>query len=308
MLSTVILVTAVASLIGLAINILVMLVLLSRGKKKHHILFALLLIIAACWDLGILLIMIRNNFPEEILIYQNIISIPFSLFPALIYHFTTTYLNQPRRISTIAFYVFSVISFILVLSGFYQPYIGLYNYSWGNIARARTDLVIIVWVVIYHVSIIVSSWLLFQARKLESSSLNRRHIEYIIGSFIVFSIAYVKVLLTFGFDIPYILPLGMLLVDSFGALIGLAIVKDQLFDITVLVQKGIIYTMFTALIVFIFDFTQHLAATFLEELVGEHSGLNHYIPIAVVIIAFTPLKQKLEHTIGTLFEKKKIEF
>jgi hypothetical protein len=307
-LSTVLLVTAFASLIGVAINVLVMLVLLSRGRRKHHILFALLLLVAACWDLGIFLIMIRNNFPEEILMYQNIISIPFQLFPAFIYHFTTTYLNQPRRISTIAIYVYSIISLLLVLTGAIQPYTGVYNYSWGNIACARWDLGIIIWLAVYHFSILFSCRLLFRARRLESSPLKRRHTGYIIGSFIVFSVAYVKVLLTYGFDIPFILPLGILLVDSFGAVIGIAIVKDQLFDITVLVQKGILYSMFTALIVFIFDFTQHLAATFFEGLVGEHSGFTHYIPIAVVIIAFMPLKQRLEHAIGAIFAKKKIEF
>jgi len=37
-------------------------------------------------------------------------------------------------------------------------------------------------------------------------------------------------------------------------------------------------------------------------------GFTHYIPIAVVIIAFMPLKQRLEHAIGAIFEKKKIEF
>jgi hypothetical protein len=268
-LSTVLLVTAFASLIGVAINVLVMLVLLSRGRRKHHILFALLLLVAACWDLGIFLIMIRNNFPEEILMYQNIISIPFQLFPAFIYHFTTTYLNQPRRISTIAIYVYSIISLLLVLTGAIQPYTGVYNYSWGNIACARWDLGIIIWLAVYHFSILFSCWLLFRARRLESSPLKRRHTGYIIGSFIVFSVAYVKVLLTYGFDIPFILPLGILLVDSFGAVIGIAIVKDQLFDITVLVQKGILYSMFTALIVFIFDFTQHLAATFFEGLLGS---------------------------------------
>ena len=301
-------VTAFASLIGVAINVMVMLVLLSRGRRKHHILFALLLLVAACWDLGIFLIMIRNNYPEEILTYQNIISIPFNLFPAFIYHFTTTYLNHPQRISTIAIYAYSIICLILVLTGTYQSYTGVYNYSWGNIARARWDLGSISWVVIYHFSILFSCWLLFRARRLESSLLKRRHTGCIMGSFIVFSVAYVKVLLTYGFDIPFILPLGMLLVDSFGAVIGIAIVKDQLFDITVLVQKGILYSIFTALIVFIFDFTQHLAAAFFEGLVGEHSGFTHYIPIAVVIIAFMPLKQRLEHTIDTVFAKKKIKF
>jgi len=306
------------SLIGFAFTVLVMLVLLSRGRRRHHILFSLLLLIAACWDLGIFLIMIRNNFPDEILLYQNIISIPFIFFPAFIYHFTTTYLNQPRKKTTIALYSTCIYGFILTITGIYKTYSGVYHYSWGNIAKWEPSLFdvpsplalygSITGIVIYHLSILLSCWLLVKARKNEDSPVTRRHIEYILVSFVIFSLAWVKTILTFGFDVPFLLPLGMLLVDSFGALIGVAIVKDRLFDITVLVRKGAIYSVLTALIIFIFDFTQHLAATFFEGLVGEHSGYIRYIPIAVVIIAFMPLKQRLEHTIGTIFEKKKIEF
>lgn len=315
--SIVLLVTAFASLIGFAINVLVMLVLLSRGRRKHHILFALLLLTAACWDLGIFLIMIRNNFPDEILLYQNIISIPFIFFPGFIYHFTTTYLNQPRKKTIIALYSYCIFSFIPSIVGITKTYSGVYHYGWGNIAKweplffdAPNPIAIygnMIWIVIYHLSIIFSCLLLVKARKNEASPVTRRHIEYILISFVVFSVAYVKVILTFGIDVPLILPLGMLLVDSFGALIGIAIVKDRLFDITVLVRKGIIYSVLTALIIFIFDFTQHVAATFFEGLVGVHSGYIHYIPIAIVIIVFMPLKQRLEHTIEAIFSKKKIE-
>jgi biotin transporter BioY len=103
--SSVVVVTPIASLLGFAINVLVMSVILLRGRRKYHLLFALLLFVAACWDLGIFLIMIRNDFPDEVLLYLNVMSIPFSMFPTLIYHFTTTYLNQPRKKSTIALYV-----------------------------------------------------------------------------------------------------------------------------------------------------------------------------------------------------------
>jgi len=133
--SSVVVVTSIASLLGFAINVLVMSVILLRGRRKHHLLFALLLLVAACWDLGIFLVMIRNDLPDEILLYQNAISIPFSMFPAFVYHFTTTYLNQPRKKSTIAIYVYCFLGFILGITGAIRNYSGIYNYSWGNIAR-----------------------------------------------------------------------------------------------------------------------------------------------------------------------------
>lgn len=319
--SSVITITSIASLLGFVINVLVMFFILLRGRRKHHLLFALLLSIAAVWDLGIFLVMIRNDFPDEILLYQKIISIPFTMFPALIYHFTTTYLNQSWKKSTIAIYAYCLISLVLSITGATQTYTGIYNYSWGNIAKwspvyhpsleAITGFgpdPSIYWLLLYFFSLFFSCILLLQARRKETSLIARRHLSYILTSFIVFGIAYVKVILTYGIDVPFLLPLGILLVDSFGAIIGFAIVKDRLFDLTVYVKKGILYSLFAALIVFIFDFSQHLVATSLGEVLGEESAFAHYASIAIIIIIFMPLKQRLEHIIERLFTEKKIEF
>jgi hypothetical protein len=321
MTSSVVAVTAAASLLGFAINVSVMAIILLRRSRSYHILFALLLLVAAFWDLGIFLAMIRNDFPDEILLYQNFISIPFNLFPALVYHFTTSFLNKPRRLSTIAIYAYCIGGFILSLFGVFKTYSGIIEYDWGNIARSNPVYdpllstvawsalaVYIVWTVVYFLSLFFSCWLLYQARKTEQSPVTRRHMGYILTSFIVFGVAYIKVFLTYGVDAPFLLPLGILLVDSFGAIIGLAIVKDRLFDITVYVRKGIFYSLFTAIIIFIFDFSQHLLATFLGGIVGEESVLAHYASIAVIIIVFMPLKHRLEHVIGGVFAEKKIEF
>ena len=43
-------------------------------------------------------------------------------------------------------------------------------------------------------------------------------------------------------------------------------------------------------------------------MVGEESVYAHYVSIAIVIIIFMPLKQRLEHVIEGVFAEKKIEF
>ena len=90
---------------------------LSRGRKKYHYLFAGVLLIVAIWDLGIFICMIRNSFSNELPIYGYIISLPCMFLPALIYHFTCSYLNQPRKKSTIFIWAFCIISFVLNASG-----------------------------------------------------------------------------------------------------------------------------------------------------------------------------------------------
>ena len=95
--STVVLITSITSFIGFIINTLVMFLVLARGRRRYHLLFAVLLFFVACWDLGVFLMMIRNSYPSEILLYYNIVGIPVLLFPAFAFHFTTSYLDQPRR-------------------------------------------------------------------------------------------------------------------------------------------------------------------------------------------------------------------
>lgn len=307
MVSSILWITSIVSIIGFVINISVMLLVLSRGKKKYHYLFAFLLFIAACWDLGIFLIIVRNDQPNEIVQYARYIFLPFIFFPAFIFHFTTLYLNHPRMKPTIALYAYGVVGLVLGAIGVADPIDGVYNYVWGNIHRYKFGLMLI-GIIAYQLSIWISCWLLFLARRRESSTLIRRHIGYILIGFAIFSIAQIKLLVAFGVDVPYILPLGMLLVDAFGGLIGIAIVKDRLFDITFFVRKGIVYSILAALIIFIFDFSQHLIAKYLGDIIGGDLIYIHFAIIAVVVALFMPLKPKLEYMINNAFVKKKIEF
>ena len=66
--STVVLITSITSFIGFIINTLVLFVVVLRGRRGYHLLFAVLLLIVACWDLGIFLVMVRNSNPNDVLL------------------------------------------------------------------------------------------------------------------------------------------------------------------------------------------------------------------------------------------------
>jgi len=307
--STVVLITSVTSFIGFIINVSVMFLVLWRGRRRYHLLFAPLLFIVACWDLGIFLVMIRNSYPNEVLLYQNIVTIPVSLFPGFVYHFTTTYLDQPHGRVTICFYGYCALS-LVALAAVGETASGVRSYEWGNIASyelaSSLGVILAGWLLIYYISLGLSCWLLIQARKREPSSLTRRHIEYILASFIVFSVAQIKLLVTVGVDAPFTLPLGMLLVDSFGALIGVAIVKHRLFDITVILKKGTAYSALGAVIIFLFAFSEHLIATYLAGVAGALSEYLHFVSIAVVVVAFMPVKRRVDRFVEGYFTAKRV--
>ena len=137
--STTVLVTAITSFLGFLIASAVTFLVLWRGRKSYHYLFAGVLLIVAIWDLGIFICMMRNSFPDELPIYGYAIALPCMFLPALIYHFTCSYLKEPRRKSTIFIWAFCIISFVLSASGLWGKISGVYHYSWGNIFRPDAE-------------------------------------------------------------------------------------------------------------------------------------------------------------------------
>ena len=102
--------------------------------------------------------------------------------------------------------------------------------------------------------------------------------------------------------------LRTLLIAAFGAIVGIAIVKERLFDITIVVKKTTLYSIFLAIIVFVFSFSEHLLASYVGEFFGEHSIVIHMISIAVAIAILMPVRQKIERAIERFFTQRKVEF
>ena len=100
----------------------------------------------------------------------------------------------------------------------------------------------------------------------------------------------------------------MLLNDIFVAIIGLAIIKDKLFDITVIVKKGALYSILAGLLIFVYSFSEHILVTYIGETIGERSNWLHLISIAVGIAVLMPVKNRLERAVEGYFVHKKLEF
>jgi hypothetical protein len=308
--STTALVTAIISFIGFLMNSIVMTFLLLKGRKVYHYLFSAILLICALWDFGVFLSMIRNSHEDELIAYGYVISIPCTLLPALFYHFTGAYLRQIKKKTTIVLWVISLFSVVIVASGVFGKISGVYHYHWGNLFRPDETLLIgnVAGFLVYYFALGASLYSLMHAYRLETDKVACRHLLYIMTGFIALGLAMFKVVALFNVDSPVLLPFGMSLNDIFVALIGIAILKDRLFDITVVVKIGTIYSILAALVIFTFSFSEHLLATYLGELFGGHSTAMHLISIAVVIAVLMPVKHRLEQGVDKFFARLKVQF
>ena len=308
--STTVLATSVTSFIGFLLNSIVLFLVLSRGRQKYHYLFAGFLFICALWDLGIFLSMIRNSHVNELPIYGNIIWQPCIFMFAIIYTFTREYLNQPSKKLKIILWAACIIIFIMGVTGLSGKIVGVYDYSWGHIYKPDSQLLIgnLIGGPILYFFGFSALWFLFRAYKQEASPLKKRHILYILISFIIIYLATSKIAILYNIDIPFLMPTCMLLNDIAAALIGIAIVKHGLFDITVIIKKTTIYSILAAFMVLVFSLSEHLLATYVGSKFGEQSFYIHVISIAAVIAVVMPLRKRVEGIIESFFAKKSLEF
>ena len=308
MTSFIVIITAIESGFGFLLTSTILYLVLARGRKAYHYLFAAFLLICVIWDLGTFLIMIRNEHVEELDIIGRIAILPCIFIPALIFHFANLYTGRPIKWAIALVWGCTGATWVPILAGVFYRIEGIYTYNWGNIFRVVPS-VLDPMVFIFWFGINLSAcWLLFKGARRATSRLERRHYLYIISGFLAVTFAVVKALVTMGIDISFLLPLGMFLNDIFVTIIGLAIIKDRLFDITVIIKKGTLYSILAGLLIFVYSFSEHILVTYLGETIGEHSNLVQFISIAVGIAVLMPVKNRLERSMEGYFAHKKLEF
>lgn len=308
MTSIIVISTAIESGLGFLLTSVILYLVLSRGRKAYHYLFAAFLLICVIWDLGIFLTMIRNEHVKELDIIGRITILPCIFIPALIFHFANLYTGRLVKWVVALIWGCTGATCVPILAGVFYRIEGIYTYDWGNIFRVVPSvldpLVFIFW---FGVNL-PASYLLFKGARRATSQLERRHYLYIASGFLAVTFAVVKALVTMGIDTPFLLPLGMFLNDIFVTIIGLAIIKDRLLDITVIIKKGTLYSILAGLLIFVYGFSEHILITYIGETIGEHSNFVHFISIAVGIAVMMPIKNRLERAIERYFAHKKLEF
>ena len=86
------------------------------------------------------------------------------------------------------------------------------------------------------------------------------------------------------------------------------LIKYQLFDISIIIKKTTIYSTFVVIIIFVFSVSEHLLATYVGQIFGEHSFYIHLISVVAVVGVPMPVKQRVERGIERFFTRRTVEF
>jgi hypothetical protein len=306
--SPVLIVTAIESGFGFLLTSAVLFLVISRGRRAYHYLFGSFLLICAIWDLGVFLSMIRNGHLNELDVIGRICITPCILIPALIFHFSNVYSGRPMRWSIVVVWATTFVCLILVFAGVIYRIEGTYTYPWGNMFRVAPSVIDPLIFVYWFGINLWACWLLFRSARRATGTLERRHHYYVLAGFLAVTLAVVKALVTMGVDVSFLLPAGMFLNDVCATVIGLAIVKERLFDITVIVKKGAVYSALAGLLIFVYSFSEHMLITYSGKLIGGRSEIVDLISIAIGIAILMPVKRRIETGVDRYFRQRTLEF
>jgi hypothetical protein len=306
--STIVVITAIESGFGALITGTVLFLVLSHGKKAYHYLFAAFLFICFIWDLGTCLIMLRNEHVAELPLIGRAAFLPCIFIPVLLFHFVNLYTGRPVKWAIVLVWVLTALAWVPILGGVFYQIEGSYTYDWGNIFRVKPTVIDPMIFIFWYAINLSAIWLLFRNSKKVSSNLEKRHYAYVISGLLVVTFSIVKALITMGINAAFLLPLGMFFNDIFVSIIGVAIIKDKLFDITILIKKGTIYSILAGLLIFIYSFIEHFLVTYIGEKVGENSFALNLIAIGIGIAILMPVKNRIEKGVEGYFSHRKLEF
>ncbi len=309
MASPIIIATTIESGVGFLLTSTVLYLVLSHARKTYHYLFAAFLAVCVLWDFGTFLLMIRNDHPAELPAIGAIIWLPCSFIPILVFHFVILYTGRRMRWAIWMGWAITTVMVMLTLAGVSGRIRGIYAYDWGNVFKVDMKPSDYAGLLLFWFAIMLwSCSMLFQAARRASSALERRHFRYLGFGFLVTTFSVLKAGVVMGINFPVLLPLGMFLNDVFVAIMGLAIIKDRLFDITVIFKKGALYSLLAGLFIFAYSFCEHLLITYVAEFFGEYSNLAHFVSLAIGIAVLIPVKSRIEHGIEGYFGHRTLQF
>ncbi len=306
--SSIVVITAIESGFGALLTGTVLFLVLSRGRNAYHYLFSAFLFICFVWDLGTCLMMLRNEHLDELVLIGRAAILPCIFIPALMFHFANLYTGRPIKWAIVLVWILTALSWVPILGGFSYQLEGNYTYAWGNIFRVKPSVIDPMIFIFWYAINLSAIWLLFRNSKTVTTSLEKRHHVYIIAGFLVVTFSIVKALITMGINAAFLLPLGMFFNDVFVSIIGVAIIKDKLFDITVIIKKGTLFSILAALLIFIYSFMEHILVTYIGEKVGENSAFLHLIAVGIGIAVLMPIKNRIEKGVEGYFAHRKLEF
>lgn len=268
-----------------------------------------------CMTVSLSAIFIWNGYPYNLNFFEFIHPvlnfIVYPLVPSFVLWFTLIYpvekkLFKKKYFNTIYIFIPSFI-FTILLEKYYLDYIltnsfnAYQNYSiFYNIFRFFIICYLLAAMVILIHSLLVSD-----------SKENRKRVLWILGSFIFGNIPFLflwTLPLICGLNPPFIEEINYIFLLIIPISCAISIVRYQLFDIEVIVNRGIVYSIITGIIIISYLIIVVGISHILYTQSPQTSNLLAIAFTVVVAILFAPLKNRVQVFVDKTFYRVKYSY
>ena len=276
---------------------------LRAGRRRGNRSFALFFIAAAVWQGGVTVVSFTAAPTVALTAYSITVGLGLgiSLFFA---QFARDLLGirSNQWIMSVGYVIFGSMAIWIMLGGPYvitevyrSPVSGLWLPAFGALMVAYAGVV--------YIYIGYGAILLIAHHRRTASALERNRIKYLLlGLF--FLVAGSVANLTPALR-PY--PVDMIMNALFAFLIAYAILRYQLLDISVVIRKGLLYSILTAVITSVYFLFVFLALNLFHAVTGYQIFLLSLFLAAITAVAMQPLRDRMQAWLDKRFFREKYD-
>ena len=273
-----------------------------RNKKNQT--FFILCILISAWYFSLPIMLTTTNVDVYNLFMKiGLVGINFVAVPYILFIFDLLKIKNNKLILLI--FAVSVFNLYLLLNNrltFTHYFSGKLYYSWGIYPKAGLGEIVNAVVTCSGITACIICLLTrIQKVKRSVSPLEFTRFKYIATALTIFGFGAIDYLPKFGIDIY---PIGFLFFLIFAGIISYSIIKHNLMDINIVVRRGLVYSILATLITIIYFTIVFLAENLFRGLIGYKSIPLTLMNVAIFIMLFQPLKNRVQTFVDRFFFKR----
>jgi len=295
---------SITSIAIIVTNTVMTYLLMTAGKKsKAYIIFGYLCILALSWGISGYFISVTQDKNTSYYWWQmGYITVVYA--PVVFAHFTFKFLNINRKTFISLCYGLASVYYFIVLFKKDWMFVDLryiFNEYYNPDPLSNNNFIwLSLYILFWWVLLLSAFYCLYTAYRKASGNYKNQLKYILVATSIGWLGGHLYLILYLHIDIY---PWGNILVAIFPIIMGYAIIRHQLMDIRIIVQKSLVYSLTLTSLSIVYLLSVFLFENLISLIFGHHSKLVSFLTIFILGISFLPLRNKFQRYTEILFLK-----
>ncbi len=275
-----------------------MFVLINAPKKRINLTFLLFAFVVASWTAAVMMFRISGD-----IVWGRIVYALASFIPPVFISFVRVFpreLKGKEEYSHAVIYVFSILFFILALNGLIVESVADLKSGPVLVSGPYYSLMYM-----YFAASIGLGFFELYFNYRNAKGISRMQVKYLyLGTFLATAGGAVTGIVLPVLGYPEFTVIGPPCFLIMLAFLAYAILKHRLMSIEVIIQKSLIYTALTAMVLVIYFLSEYV----LREAIGYSSIVSTVFTASLMAMAYNPVLHRLEGFTDAVFFKEKYDY